>query len=165
MAAQRDLIREWREGFARCVLHIDFKPLSDWLFRASIERIFDDLHIVRATLTPGITFRDEELIKDGHDGFVLMISPSKNVPVAQRGQILRLGRGDAALINPCEMGSVGSHQNFRMMPVDIPTVELAIRGVRPGDAIMRRLPARSEALQLLRAYIRSLESKRLRAWS
>ena len=63
MTAQRDPIRKWRDEYARRVLSLDFKPLSDAPFRATSEPIFE--RIVRMTHSPGVTFRDQALVKDG----------------------------------------------------------------------------------------------------
>ena len=65
MAALHDPIRKWRDEYARRVLNLDFKPLSDGSFRATVEPIFQ--RIVRTTHSPGVTFRGEALVKDGDD--------------------------------------------------------------------------------------------------
>jgi hypothetical protein len=36
MAMQRDPVREWREQIARHLLGLDFKPLSDAPFKATV---------------------------------------------------------------------------------------------------------------------------------
>jgi AraC-like DNA-binding protein len=156
-----DPIRAWREQYARRCLNIDFEPLSDAPFHASFEPIFEDLRIARTKLTPGVTFRDEDLVKDGDDAFSLMISQSRNLEVTHQARDLRLVYGDATLLHVCATGRVGSHQSFGYLTVLIPQPELETRGSRLGDAVMQRLPRRSEALQLLRGYIRSLEKSRL----
>jgi AraC-like DNA-binding protein len=61
----------------------------------------------------------------------------------------------------CEIGSVGSRQHFGYIGVLIPHPEIAALGVRLEGALMRRLPGRSEALQLLRGYIQTLEKSNL----
>src|SRR5206468_1684878 len=111
MAVQHDPIREWREQYARRWLSIDFEPLSDAPFRASVESIFDDLRVVRVVLSPGVTFRDEELVKDGQDAFGLMISESRSLDITHRGDDLRLGHGEATLMHVCAPGTVASRQN------------------------------------------------------
>ena len=166
MPRRGDPIREWREGYARRWLYIDYKPLSDAPFRASVEPIFDepifdDLRIARTTLSPGVTFRDEELVKDGENSFALLTSCSKDLVITHHGRDLRLGRGDATLLHLCITGSVGSRQEFSYIPLIIPHAELEARVVHVSDAVMQRLPQRSEAMQLMRAYIRALERGRL----
>jgi AraC-like DNA-binding protein len=158
MAAQRDPIRDWREQFARRVLNVDFEPLSDGPFRASIKPIFE--RIMRTAHSPGTTFRDEALVKDGDDRFSLLISQSRNLDVAHHRRELRLGRGDATLMHLCEIGSVGSCDDVGFIAVMVPNSELTARCAGLGGAVMQRLPRQSEALQLLRAYIVCLEKGR-----
>jgi hypothetical protein len=73
MAMQSDPIREWRDQYARPHLRVDFEPLPGTSFRASVKPIFPELRIVRAALSPGFLFRDDDLIRDGDDrvGFVV----------------------------------------------------------------------------------------------
>src|ERR1700722_16916119 len=70
---QPDPIREWREQYARRYLRVHFKPLPGPAFRASVKPILPELRIVRAALSPGLLFRDEDLLRDEDDriGFVV----------------------------------------------------------------------------------------------
>jgi AraC-like DNA-binding protein len=164
VAAHRDPIREWREDFARRWLSIDFRPLSDAPFRSSVKPILDDLRSARFGFTPGVTFRDEGLVQDGDNSFSLLISQSRNLYVIHQGRDLRLGPGDATLLHVCRTGSVGSREDIRYIAVMIPPPELAARSAHLHDAVMQRLPRRTEALQLLRAYLGALEKGRPGAW-
>jgi len=163
MAAQRNLIREWREQYARRVARIDFEPLGDAPFRTSFRMIFEDLRMVREALSPGLTFRDNELVKDGDDTFSLVIAQSRGLDFAHQGRELWIGRDEATLLRLSEIGSAGSRYAFGYVTVLIPPAELAARGTCPDGTIMRRVPRQSESLQLLRAYIRTLERGRLGA--
>jgi AraC-like DNA-binding protein len=158
---QRDPVREWREQIARHLLGLDFKPLSDAPFEATVQPIFQDLRIVRAAFSPGITFRDAELIKKDPDiSFAVLIAQSGNIFVKHHGRDLQLGCGDATLLHSPASGDVGSPEQFSYMPVLIPHAELATRVVRFDEAIARRIPRQCEALQLLRGYIRTLKNGR-----
>jgi AraC-like DNA-binding protein len=128
-------------------------------FRATIEPIFG--RIVRTTHSPGVTFRDEALAKDGDDHFSFLISQSRNIDVAHRGRDLRLRRGDATLMHLSEIGSVGSYDNLEFIAVIVPGLELTARGAGIDGAVIQRVPRQSEALRLLSAYIRSLERSQL----
>jgi AraC-like DNA-binding protein len=152
----RDPIREWREQYARHRLGIDFKPLSDGPFTAIFQPIFEELRIVRNVLSPGVNFRDAELVKDGNDSFALLITQSKNIHITHQGRDLNLSRGDATLLHVCATGSVGSPETFGYISALIPFAELVARVPRFDDAITRRVPRRSEALQLTRTYLRAL---------
>jgi AraC-like DNA-binding protein len=159
---QRNLVREWREQIARHLLGLDFKPLSDAPFKATVQPIFQDLRIVRAAFSPGITFRDAELIKKDPDiSFAVLIAQSGNIFVKHHGGDLQLGCGDATLLHSRASGDVGSPEQFSYMPLLIPHAELATRVARFDEAIARRIPRQSEALQLLRVYIRALKNGRV----
>src|SRR5262245_17573661 len=87
-----------------------------------------------------------------------MISGSKDLGITHQGRELELAQGDATLMQVCETGSVGSSQKFGYIGVMVPHAEWETRHIRPNRSIMTRRPRRSEALRLLRGYIRSLES-------
>jgi AraC-like DNA-binding protein len=57
----------------------------------------------------------------------------------------------------CATATVGSPEEFDFIPVMIPSAELAERVAHFEDAIARRIPQRSDGLQSLRAYVRTLE--------
>ena len=159
MAPRRDPIREWRERFARATHSIDFKPISTGPFHAAVIPI---LAGVRTTLSPGFTFRDSELVKDrGGDAFSLIISRSKHLEVEQLGRDVRLCHGDATLLRVGETGRVGSHEDFEFSAQIIPYAEVHARGARLDAGVTKRISARSEAMQLLRGYMRSLETRKL----
>jgi len=143
------------------LLGLDFKPLSGAPFKAVVKPIFHDPRIVRAAFSPGITFRDAELIKRDPDiSFALLIAQSGNIFVKHHGRDLRLRCGDATLLHSRASGDVGSPEQFSYMPVLIPPGELATRVARFDEAIARRIPRQSEVLQLLRGYIRALKNGR-----
>jgi hypothetical protein len=64
---QRDPILEWREQYARCCLTVDFEPFPGATFSASVKPIFPELRTVRAALSAGFLFRDDNLLLDGND--------------------------------------------------------------------------------------------------
>jgi AraC-like DNA-binding protein len=161
MTVVRDPIREWREQYARHRLGIDFKPLSDGPFTATFQPISEELRIVRNVLSPGVNFRDAELVKDGNDSFALLITQSKNIHITHQGRDLHLSRGDATLLHVCATGSVGSPETFGYISALIPFAELVARVPQFDEAITRRIPQRSEALRLIRAYVSALAKRGL----
>jgi AraC-like DNA-binding protein len=163
MVVPRDPLREWRERFARRWLKIDFKPLSDAPFKASALEISDAPQIVRWTHSPGISFRDDELVKDGVDCFSLLISLSRNLEVTHYGRELRLEQGDATLLDVRATGTIGSSQNFRLVSTLIPRKEFEARVAHAEDMVMQHLGRGSDILRLLGSYIRFLERGSLSA--
>jgi AraC-like DNA-binding protein len=160
MAIAFDSIREWRERSEWP--RLGFKPLSKWPFRASVIPIFQELHIARTAITPGLAFRDRQIVRDGDDSFWLLISRSTSLELEHLGRDLRLGRGDATVTHVCETGSFGSPRHFGYIGVLLANSEIAGRGVRLDGGLMQHLPRQSDALQLLRGYIQSLENSKMR---
>jgi AraC-like DNA-binding protein len=150
-------IREWREEYCRHVHNIDFEPLSELQFRASFLPIFAELRAVRSALSPGFTFLDEALVRDGDDDFGFGIPLSRNLEFHHLGRSLRLDRNDGVLMHMTGTGWVGSPQPFAYIALFVPQADLAARTAHPEHALMRRLPARTDALRLLRTYLRALE--------
>jgi hypothetical protein len=107
---------------------LGLKPLSDALFKATVQPIFQDSRIVRAAFSPGITFRDAELIKkDPEISCAVLIARSGNIFVKHHGRDLRLRCGDATLLHSRATGDVGSTEEF--LPCSEP---------RGGDATTQR---------------------------
>ena len=116
MIVSCDKLREWRSQVAREMLDIDFEPLSDAPFLATVNPLFEGS--VRLRHSPGRTFRDEELVRDGRNHFALILSESDNLDVVHRHRDLRRGRGDGTLMHVCETGSIGSRGNVQYLAVN-----------------------------------------------
>jgi hypothetical protein len=154
-----------RSASGASILHLDFEPLADAPFHASVKPILGEPRVVRTRLGPGFVFRDEELVRDGDDNFGFLISQSRALDAAHEGREIRLGPGDATMMQASGPGRAGSRGSFGFVEVMIPPSEWDARSTRPDEAIMRRLPRRSEALQLLRGYLRTLEKSRFDAFA
>src|SRR5262245_22229378 len=62
-------------------------------------------------------------------------------------------------------GGVGWSENSTLFDMLIPPAEWEARGARPEDALMQRLSGKSDAMQLLRRYVRCLERSGLTAFA
>lgn len=154
-------IHEWREQYARHCLHLDFEPWNGASFHFSVTPILEEPRVVRTRLSPGAVYRDEELVRDGDDNFGLLISQSRELDTRHRGREVRLSRGDAIMMQASGPGSAGSCGSLEFIEVMVSPAEWEARNARPDQAVMRRLPRRSDALQLLRGYLRPLEKSGL----
>jgi AraC-like DNA-binding protein len=154
MGMQRDPVREWREQYTRCC---DFEPIADEPFQHSLKPIFDQPRVVRAALSPGFLFRDDDLVRDGDNGVSLVIAQSVKLDIMHRGREVQLGPGEAIAMQADAPGRCGSRKDFVIYELMVLRAEWEIRGSRPGDALMQRIGRNSDALELLRSYIRSLE--------
>ena len=164
MDTQPDPIRNWREHYARRCLRVDFEPLAGSAFHASVKPIFPELRIVRATLSPGFLFRDEDLVRDGDDRIGFVVAQSGELTAKHLGREIRLAPGDATMMLMGATGGVGWRENSTLFDMLIPPAEWEARGTRPEGGLMQRLWGKSDAMQLLRRYIRSLERSGLTAF-
>jgi AraC-like DNA-binding protein len=164
MPTQPDRIREWREQYARRRLRVDFEPLPGTPFHASVKPIFPELRVVRATLSPGFLYRDEDLLRDGDDSIGFVVAQSRELTARHLGREVRLAPGDATMMLMAATGGVGWRESSALFDMLIPPAEWEARGARPKDVLMQRLWGKSEAMQLLRCYIRSLERSGLTAF-
>ena len=154
---QRDPILEWREQYARCCLTVGFEPLPGATFSASVKPIFPELRTARAALSAGFLFRDDDLLRDGNDSLEVIVAQSPELNITHQGREIRLAPGDATIMQASATGRVGSRESFGFLEVVISSAEWEARGTRPEDGLMQRLWGKSEAMQLLRRYIGSVE--------
>jgi AraC-like DNA-binding protein len=165
MAMQPDPIREWREQYGRHCLRVDFEPLPGTTFDASVKPIFPELGIIRTKSSPGFVFRDEDLLTDNNDSFEVIFAQSQDLNITHQGRELRLGPGDATIMQASATGRVGSRKRFGFLELLVSSTEWETRSCRAGDALMQRIGTNSGVLKLLRGYIRSLENTGSRAMS
>jgi AraC-like DNA-binding protein len=111
--------------------------------------------------SPGFTFRDEELVRDGDDSFGFVICLSKPFEVVHRRRDFRLSRGEATLMHVCETGRVGSRDDVRYYSIKLQDPHLRARFADPESEVAHRVPRQCEALQLLRGYLGTAERTRL----
>src|SRR3954471_18044045 len=135
VAMRSDPIREWREQYARRGTQLGFEPASDAPFYSSVLPIWDGPRIVQTRLSPGLLFRDRDMIRDADDrvSLSLVLTASAHFNVWHRGQDLCRGPGHAALFQADAPGRSGSRNGFSMIEISMPQAEWSDRGVRPGD--------------------------------
>jgi AraC-like DNA-binding protein len=155
---RRDPVHEWREQYARHGTRVGFEPAPHARFRASVQEISGDPQIVKTRLSPGATFRDEAMLRDGDDRLSLVISHAPRLHVWHRGRELSLDRGDATLLQADATGRMASGKSLAFIEVSIQPAAWSARGVRSGDFLMRHLRRESEGVRLLSSYIASLAS-------
>jgi AraC-like DNA-binding protein len=155
---KRDLVREWREQYARRGTQLGFHPSTDARFYSSVQAVLDEPRVVRATLSPGLLFRDQNMIRDGDDRLNLVVTQSSGYNVWHRRRELCLAQGDATMFQADAPGKSGSATGFSLMEICMPQTEWNARGVRAGDFLMRVVRRDSEGLRLLGDYLRSLEA-------
>jgi len=150
-------IAVWREEVCRHVLAIDFKSTADGPFRGSLIAYLDanGVRISQIGHTPGYSFRDANLAKDGTNTIAMLFASGGDLQVSQRGSDVFLGKGQATLLRNCEPGRVALRHQFEYVVVLIPS-----EAFKQADAIdaftAKRIPS-SSALTLVRSYVGSLK--------
>jgi AraC-like DNA-binding protein len=158
---QPDPIREWREQYARHCLRVDFEPLPGTTFDASVKPIFPEIGIIRTKCSPGIIFRDDDLLRDGNNSFEVIFAQSQELNITHQGCEIRLRPGDATIMQASVTGRVGARRRFSFLEILVSSADWETRGCRACDALMQHIDTYSGALKLLRGYVRSLESNRI----
>lgn len=151
-----DLLREWQERYSRSGTRLGFKPVTDASFHSSVQSICDSPRIVRSTLSPGLLFRDRNMVKDGDDNISLVVSLGRAITINHRGREARLGRNEAILLQADAPGSAGTRQRFAVLEVSTAQREWEERNVRPGDLLTKVINRNSQTLVLLLAYVHAL---------
>lgn len=146
-------IKIWRDVVGRRLLNLDFNPVSNEEFWAKVEPIAGPLRTAKVSQSAGCSFRDKELVRDGDDVFSLAVCRGSRISVSQRGREIVLAPGDAVFLRTSEIGQLASAKPFAHCSIMFPAAEL-LRCAPDADRwVMRRIPARTEALRLLMAYV------------
>jgi AraC-like DNA-binding protein len=144
----------WREEIGRGIVHVDIEPFSDGPFQ--VEATLQTLHGLRMLSWKGSAMRLKRLqahIVDGDDSIgIIVCSPSKS-QVSQRGHEVELRAGDAVAVLHSEPAIVTYVEGLQFGLV-VPRDVLAPRVTNIESLIMRPISRRTEALQLLKTYLK-----------
>jgi len=151
---ERERIPMWREEVGRSLLRIDIEPLSDLPFHAEETlRALPGLRTIASTGSAVRLQRTRAMVADGDDSIGIIVNLSESGIVAQRGQDVALGAGDAIAVlheDPATLTrAAGSH-----LGLSVPRAALASRVKDVDDAAMRLIPHGTEPLRLLVSYLR-----------
>jgi len=156
----RDRVARWREEFARGVVQMDVELLGDKPFR-SVSRIdlFPDLKIWSCQVTAAEVRRTRALAANGEDSVVLAIIKRGRTRVSQKGQEIYLGQGSAVLWSSETAGVFHNPGDMEIVTMAFPRRSLR-RAVQDLDcAMLKHIPASTEALQILRNYAEMLQAQ------
>ena len=147
-------IQQWREDVGRRLINLDFEPWNDAPFRAQFKVLaaHDNAQVVEFNHSPGRTFRDQELSRDGYDSMAMVLPFGSRVRVVQ-GLEYELRPGQAAFVESLEPGSIGSDVNVRFIAVMVPRLALRKCGIVEGELVRRAWTGINQPLRLLRNYL------------
>lgn len=151
----------WREFFGRPLIGVDFTTFGDApLWVESTMHALADVSIGTAGISGARMERTRDLIAtDDNDDFAFSIVTGGTGHVAQRGQEISVGAGEAVLTSDAEWGvlTFPTKVNFIGMQLSRKALSALVPGV--DDLIARPIPRNCEALQLLVSYATMLREE------
>jgi AraC-like DNA-binding protein len=144
----------WREVFGQSIVRTDFDTVNSRPFRATATlHAFDDLGIAVGTTAGLRASRSKSLLADGADDLIILVNLAGSCLTSHREGDLEVGAGEAIMRTSAEVGSTIFPGPNRILNLRIPRRVMAARMAAPEDALMRRIPANTEALRLLINYV------------
>jgi AraC-like DNA-binding protein len=156
---ERDRLAIVREVHGRLTARVDIEPAPDApMHYRVIARTLPGLIVSLLSVSPHTVRRTRELLADGSDNVVFVVSPTAGNMVSQLGRELSHIAGDAVLMSAADVLRVdvlGSQVRMFTLP------RQRLAPLVPGleDAFMRPVPQDTEALQLLARYIRIFDDE------
>ena len=148
-----------REVHGRLTARIDIEPAPGTpLHYRAIARAMPGLIVSLLSVSPHTVRRTRELLADGNDDVVFVMSPTAGNMVSQLGRELSHIAGDAVLMSTADAMRVDiSRSQFYMVTLSRQRLASLVPGLQ--DAFMRRVPRDIEALQLLTRYVRLFDDQ------
>ena len=153
---ERGRVRYWREVFGRQLVRLDIEPLSSDPFEAETEvRSLPGFCSTSLVSTAAHMERPTNLVADGDDALVLLVSLRGTLAASQHGRDVSLRPGHATLLLHSEPSAV-THGQIRYQGFLVPRAPVAALVTNIEDAAMRPVPRTNEMLQLLMSYAKAI---------
>ncbi|MCB1496890.1 MAG: helix-turn-helix transcriptional regulator [Bauldia sp.] len=151
---QRDRFDAWRETFALALARVDIGTPDPSRFHASATvHSFDVMRLIAFDLGPMTISRTADLVRDGDDGFSLVLCTSgAGHAVGPDGDGIPLSPGRAVLIPHYVQGGTVAYDDNTEISLVIPR-DCLRQAIRDPDAAAGRVPSNPAALALLAAYL------------
>jgi AraC-like DNA-binding protein len=149
---EKDRLRYWREVFAREVVKLEIKPLTEEPFHASLTLAnLPGCQLILGSNSPVSVQLTQELIDHSNDDLYLPVILNSGASIIQHGHELAVEQGEATLLSLEEIGiarGITWYFNIRLplqrMKALVPDIE---------TRIAQRIPRNAPALRLLTGYI------------
>jgi AraC-like DNA-binding protein len=156
---ERGRAAAWREFFGREIAGLDIEPLPRRAYQADATvTLFPDLVVLSGRCSGAHYHVLRELIRN--DDIAFITTASESWQATQLGREVTLGKWDAVATTNGEPGSTTHHvvaeRAGRASPficLSIPRRALVGLVANLDDALLRSIPARTEALRLLMGYL------------
>ena len=154
---KRDRVGMWREVFGRQFLRVDVEPIPGVPFHADLKgHVVDGVGLVQASFCGTRERRTRELLADGNDSIGLAINLFGPFSASVRGHEFMLAEGDAIAMSCADPSTFVRPAPGSVIGVTLPRPFLAQFIPNLDDAVPRRIPKDSDALQLLQGYLRTI---------
>ena len=159
---KRDSLASWREEIGRHLLKLDFRMFGDGPFRAQVRPIFQsgEARVSRVSMSPGETFRDDELAREGAPTYALIVAGRNTVRVCHDRRDFVLPAGHATLLRNWEAGTMASTRDLDYSAVVLAASGFQALGTDAGAGVASRFTSANELLRLIKAYVRLLAESR-----
>jgi AraC-like DNA-binding protein len=153
-APERDRPGIYREFFGRSVFRLDVEPLGDVPFDADFTvQNLPDLMLLLGRVHGSCNRRTRAMLSDGLDHCSLMINLGGAYIISQGDRELTLGDGDATFVCAAEPTSFTHYPPGDVLALKVPHEALTPLVADMEDCYLRRIPAGTPALRLLRDYV------------
>ncbi|HLI99257.1 MAG TPA: helix-turn-helix transcriptional regulator [Bradyrhizobium sp.] len=151
---EQDRVRIWCDVVARQGMRIESQPLPGSTLKVDIRGYaWPGIMIARAHLSGLRDERTPELLADGEDNISIIINLAGPVTIKARSNENYLNAGEGFAISALEPSVFTRPTPGSVIGLSLPRQALTSR-VRNLDAVlMRVIPAKSEPLQILKAYV------------
>jgi AraC-like DNA-binding protein len=151
----RERIPFWREVFGRQAVRLDIESRAGDAFEAqAVIRSVNGLRSTTFESAAAHLERRQDMIRDGDDAVVLLFPLKGIMRASQRGREVIVKPGNATLLLHGEPSTV-SHQKIRFQGLIIPRATITSMVANADDLAMRPVPHSSEALRLLKSYLKA----------
>jgi len=157
MLPERDRLSAWRELYGRSFLRLEHEPLTEVNFSVALEmRRLADIGLVTVKISPLRVGRTRELITDGNDAITFQMSSTPGIG-RQLGREVEVAAGDALALSNADVGNFDFPLGSDVLALSLARRPLAAMVRDLDDLLMRAVPKNTEALWLLRSYLRILD--------
>src|SRR5947209_13798643 len=151
---ERERVAVWRELYGRQILRLEVEALPDFPFSSEVTlRILPRLGIVSGKHCSLFRVgRTSELLADGNDGLILQVATCAGF-ARQLGREVDVAAGDGILLSGADVGNFTFETASHVLALSMPRAALAPLLRDAGSALVRPIPRKTQALQLLVRYL------------
>ncbi|MDX2259970.1 MAG: AraC family transcriptional regulator [Hyphomicrobiaceae bacterium] len=147
-------LKYWREHVGRSLLNLDFRPIGDDPVAITMTPIVmnDGVRAVDMRHTPGMTFRDDELVKDQDASIAIVLAQNAAIDFRHCGREGRLKKGGTMLLVNAATGEIGAGQRLHFRSIVLSAANAGL-STAESSILAARAFRPTASLRLLRRYM------------